>query len=65
MEQAETRVTACEARVAEVRAKLEDPELYATPTGASRAHVLGVELEAAREDLERALRDWEAVSSSN
>jgi len=65
VEQAEARVTACEARIAEVRAKLEDPELYATPTGASRAHALGLELDAAREDLERALRDWEAVSSSN
>jgi ATP-binding cassette, subfamily F, member 3 len=63
VEQAEARVTACEARVAKIRAKLETPELYSTPTGPSQAHALGVELEAARKDLELALREWETASS--
>jgi ATP-binding cassette, subfamily F, member 3 len=65
VEQAEIRVTTCEARVAAIRAELEDPALYATPSGASRAHALGVELETARGELERALRDWEAASGSD
>ncbi len=63
IEEAEARVTACEARVAQIRIQLEDPELYASPAGAHRAHALGAELDAARAELELALREWEATSS--
>ncbi|HEX7335987.1 MAG TPA: ABC-F family ATP-binding cassette domain-containing protein [Gemmatimonadales bacterium] len=60
--EAEREVTECEARVAAIRARLEDPELYATPDGALQAHTLGTELDAARAELERALADWEAAT---
>jgi ATP-binding cassette subfamily F protein 3 len=62
LEAAEARVTGCEARVAAIRAQLEDPALYATSEGASRAQGLGKELEAARVELEQALRAWEVAS---
>jgi ATP-binding cassette, subfamily F, member 3 len=62
-EEAEARVTACETRVAALRARLEDPALYSTPTGSSQAHTLGIELETARVELERALQDWEIASA--
>jgi hypothetical protein len=41
---------------------LEDPALYATNEGAARAQVLGKELDAARLELERALKEWERAS---
>jgi ATP-binding cassette, subfamily F, member 3 len=63
LEEAEARVAACEARVATIRARLEDPALYATAEGTGQAHALGIELETARETLERALEDWETLSS--
>jgi ATP-binding cassette, subfamily F, member 3 len=62
VEEAEARVTTCEARVAAIRAQLEDPALYSTLSGPAQAHTLGLELEAARAELDRALRDWEAAS---
>jgi ATP-binding cassette subfamily F protein 3 len=61
VEEAEARVTTCEARVAALRAQLEDPALYSMPAGPAQAHSLGVELETARVELDRALRDWEAA----
>jgi ATP-binding cassette, subfamily F, member 3 len=64
VEQAEERVAACEARVAEIRAQLEDPELYAAPSGPEQAHTLGKELETARGELERALQEWEAANAA-
>jgi ATP-binding cassette subfamily F protein 3 len=64
LEEAEARVTECEGRVAAISAELEDPQLYATPSGAGRAHSLGVELEAARAELEAALQTWEAASAA-
>jgi ATP-binding cassette subfamily F protein 3 len=63
LEDAEARVTACEARVASILARLEDPELYATPIGSAQAHALGGELETARAELERALQRWEVASA--
>jgi hypothetical protein len=57
-------VTTCEARVAALRAQLEDPALYSTATGSAQAHKLGIDLEAARTELDRALKDWEAASAA-
>jgi len=62
LEGAEARVTECEARVAAIRAQLEDPALYATSVGAAYAQGLGKELEAARVELEQALTEWAAAS---
>jgi ATP-binding cassette subfamily F protein 3 len=61
---AEAAVTAREACVAEIRARLEDPELYATPEGALQAGKLGKELEAARAELDAAFAQWEAATAS-
>jgi ATPase subunit of ABC transporter with duplicated ATPase domains len=61
---AESAVAECEARVAAIGARLEDPELYATPEGALRAHTLGAELETARAALDRSLQRWEVASSA-
>jgi len=65
LEDAEDRVAACEDRVKAIRTRLEDPELYATPKGAAEAQQLGRELEAARQELDRALERWEALSASS
>jgi hypothetical protein len=62
LEAAEERVTVCEERVAAIRAQLEDPALYATNEGAARSQVLGKELDAARTELEQALKKWESAS---
>jgi ATP-binding cassette subfamily F protein 3 len=62
--EAESAVTLCEARVAEIRTRLEDPGLYATPEGAAQARTLGNELETSRADLERALAQWEAATAA-
>jgi ATP-binding cassette subfamily F protein 3 len=64
VEEAEARVTTCEARVAALRAQLEDPELYSTPAGSMQAQKFGMELEAARLELERALQLWEQASAA-
>jgi ATP-binding cassette, subfamily F, member 3 len=60
--EAESEVTAWEARVETVRAALEHPELYLTPDGARRASDLGRELEAARRGLEAAFARWESAT---
>jgi ATP-binding cassette subfamily F protein 3 len=62
VEEAESRVSEWEARVAAIRAQLEDPALYAAPDGAMRAGALGRDLETARTSLERSLEEWEAAS---
>ena len=62
LEKAEARVTDCEANVAAIRAQLEDPALYATNEGAARAQALGKDLDLARVELERALKEWELAS---
>jgi ATP-binding cassette subfamily F protein 3 len=64
VEEAESRVSECEVRVAAIRGQLEDPALYATSDGAVRARALGRDLEAARTTLERALEEWEAASTA-
>jgi ATP-binding cassette subfamily F protein 3 len=60
----ESVVTKCEARVGAIRARLEDPALYATTQRAAEARELGVELEVARAELERAFAQWEAATSA-
>jgi ATP-binding cassette, subfamily F, member 3 len=62
LQQAEDRVTACEARVAAICGQLEDPALYATSGGALRARALGADLAVARRELESAIKLWEAAS---
>jgi hypothetical protein len=57
-------VTKGEARVAAIKARLEDPALYATAHGALEAVTLGQELEVARVELERAFAEWEAATSA-
>ena len=64
VEEAEARVTTCEARVAALRAQLEDPALYSTPAGSAQAQKLGITLEAARTELDRALKEWETASAA-
>ena len=64
VEEAESRVSEWEGRVAAIRAQLEDPALYAAPDGAMRARALGRDLEAARASLDRALEEWEAASTA-
>jgi ATP-binding cassette, subfamily F, member 3 len=65
VEDAEALVAKCEARVAELRTRLEDPSLYATAAGSIEAQKLGIELEAARTELDRALEKWESISESS
>jgi ATP-binding cassette, subfamily F, member 3 len=62
MEDAESRIAVCEARVAEIRARLEDPALYSTAQGMAEARSLGRELDAAGAELERAYREWEVAA---
>jgi ATPase subunit of ABC transporter with duplicated ATPase domains len=59
----ETAVADGEARVAAIKARLEDPALYATAEGTQEAVTLGRELEVARAELERAFAEWEAATS--
>ena len=59
LERAEKDVARLEARVAEITTALEDPELYTTPTGVTRAQALGAELDAARAALDEAIARWE------
>jgi ATP-binding cassette subfamily F protein 3 len=59
---AESAVTAQEARVAALRAELEDPRLYVTAGMAERAAALGREMEEARAELDQALARWEAAT---
>jgi ATP-binding cassette, subfamily F, member 3 len=62
---AEAAVTACEVRVGSLRAQLEDPSLYATAEGREKARRLGIELDTARAELERAVQTWEVICSSS
>ena len=64
MAAAEAEVERREARVRELGALLEDPELYTTPDGSKRAHALAAELEGAKRGLEEAFARWEAMVSA-
>ena len=48
--------------VAELRAQLENPDLYLTADGAAAAARIGAELEAARQALDLAFAEWEAAT---
>jgi ATP-binding cassette subfamily F protein 3 len=61
---AEAEVAECEARMALLSARLEDPDLYVTPDGRIRASALGQELEQARRTLDRAFQRWEAATQA-
>jgi hypothetical protein len=60
--QAEELVSERERQVADLRSRLEDPELYLAPDGAERARLLGIELEEARAALESAFAAWEEAT---
>jgi ATP-binding cassette subfamily F protein 3 len=62
--EAEAAVTEWEARVAALRARLEDPALYATAEGGVQSHTIGGELEVARKELEKAFAEWEAATAA-
>ena len=71
-EAAEAMVGALESRIAELTEALADPELYTTADGAASATRMGVELDKAKIEMERAVEAWttateraESLSSSN
>ena len=59
LDRAEKDVARLEGRVAQITAALEDPELYTTPAGVSRAQTLGAELDDTRAALDQAISRWE------
>jgi ATP-binding cassette, subfamily F, member 3 len=59
---AEAAVGEWEARVAALRAELEDPHLYLTADGGRRAVELGRDMEIARGRLDAAFARWEAAT---
>src|SRR3954470_808830 len=61
---AETKVAALEAAIDGMTKILDDPELYTTPTGPSRAAGIGRDLEKAKSELESAFAEWEAASAA-
>ena len=61
--EAEVAVTEGEARVAAIRAQLEDPALYSTSEGGAQARALGEQLEKARAELDKAFARWETATA--
>src|SRR5687768_16313300 len=59
LDRAEKDVARLEARVSQITAALEDPELYTTPAGVTRAQALGTELDETRVALDAAIARWE------
>ena len=59
LDRAERDVAELEGRVAKITAALEDPELYTTAAGVSRAQALGGELDDVRTALDDAIARWE------
>ncbi len=64
MEDAESEIASLEARIAEVSALLEDPELYMRPGGPASAKSLGKELEKLKVKLDRTLEEWTKASDA-
>ena len=58
----ELRVAELEGRVATITTRLEDPTLYTRPDGVSEAQRLGMDLEAAKRELDEALESWSRAS---
>ncbi|GAC1491101.1 MAG: hypothetical protein NVS1B5_16030 [Gemmatimonadaceae bacterium] len=54
----ERRVNELEGQAAELRTRLEDPELYATQAGVSEAHRLAQQADAVRRELRVAIEAW-------
>ena len=65
LEDEEAAIARLEARVAEITAKLEDPELYTKTNGVGNAQTLGAELEKVKKDLDSALERWNALSETS
>ena len=60
----EIRVAELEGRVSSLTSALEDPALYTRPDGVAEAKRLGIDLEAARRELDSVLNAW-SVASDN
>jgi ATP-binding cassette subfamily F protein 3 len=60
----EATIQALEARIDELTATLEDPELYTKSNGVVQASELGAELERSKTALERALEEWGTASET-
>jgi ATP-binding cassette subfamily F protein 3 len=60
----ELRVGELEGQVATLTSALEDPSLYTRPTGVVEAKKLGMDLDAARKELEEALARWTEASDA-
>jgi len=58
----EIEVQTLEQRIENITRQLEDPALYVTPDGTSRATALGRELKEVKRDLDRALDDWASAT---
>jgi len=58
IESAEARIAQSERRVNELKAELENPDLYAKPDGVKRSVELGKQLEVAKGELDRAFEQW-------
>jgi ATP-binding cassette subfamily F protein 3 len=59
LDRAEKDVARLEAKISQITVALEDPELYTTPAGVTRAEALGVELDETRTALDEAIVRWE------
>jgi ATP-binding cassette subfamily F protein 3 len=59
LERAEADVARLETRISGITVALEDPQMYTTPDGVSRAQTLGAELDSARAALDEAIARWE------
>lgn len=63
LEEAEAGVERLDVRVATLTKALEDPDLYTTPDGVTRALALGAELDTARQELDEAFVLWEGMTT--
>jgi ATP-binding cassette subfamily F protein 3 len=64
LEDAEALITALESRIADVTAKLEDPELYTRDGGLDEAKRLGEELDQLKRQLDEAFEQWTAAGEA-
>ena len=60
----ELRVAELEAKVGTLTTALEDPALYTRANGVAEAQRLGMDLDAARRELDEALADWARASEA-
>jgi ATP-binding cassette subfamily F protein 3 len=60
----ELRVAELEGKVASLTAALEDPALYTRSSGVAEAKTLGMDLDAAKEELDAALEQWTEASEN-